>query len=68
MESFGERIKRLRKDKNIGQIEFAKQLGVGKSIISLWERNECEPTISKLIVMAKFFNVSTDFLLGLKDN
>ncbi len=64
METFGDRLKSLRKEKKIGQIELAKQLGVGKSIISLWETNQCEPTLSKLIAMSKFFNVTIDYLAG----
>ena len=67
MNSFGWRLRELRKEKNIGQIELAKCLGVGKSIISLWEKDECEPTLSKLIVISKFFNVSIDYLAGLEE-
>ena len=66
MNSFGWRLRDLRKEKNIGQIELAKKLGVGKSIISLWEKDECEPTLSKLIAISKFFNVSIDYLAGLE--
>ena len=66
MKTFGERLKALRKEKNIGQVELAKQLGVGKSIISLWETNQCEPTLSKLIALARFFDVSIDYLAGLE--
>lgn len=65
METFGERLIQLRKEKNLGQIELAKQLKVGKSIISLWEQNKCEPTLSKLIAIAKFFDVSIDYLAGI---
>lgn len=67
MNSFGWRLRELRKEKNIGQIELAKNLGVGKSIISLWEKDECEPTLSKLIAIAQFFNVSIDYLAGLEE-
>lgn len=66
MESFGDILKRLRQEKQIGQIELAKQIGVGKSIISLWELNTCEPTLSKLIALSKFFGVSIDYLAGLE--
>ena len=66
METFGTILKRLRQEKQIGQIELAKQIGVGKSIISLWEQDCCEPTLSKLIALSKFFNVSIDFLAGLE--
>ena len=58
MKTFGERLKDLRKERNIGQVELAKKIGVGKSIISLWETNQCEPTLSKLVALSKFFNVS----------
>ena len=67
METFGDRLKALRKEKNIGQIELAKQLNVGKSIISLWEKNECKPTLTKLISISKFFNVTIDYLAGLEE-
>ena len=66
METFGERLRTLRQEHNIGQIELAKQLDVGKSIISLWEQNKCEPTLSKLIAISEFFDVSIDYLAGLE--
>lgn len=67
MESFGNRLKYLRLEKNLGQVQLAKELDVGKSIISLWEQGKCEPTLSKLIIIAKFFDVSLDYLAGLED-
>ena len=66
METFGERLKELRNEKNIGQVALAKHLGVGKSIISLWESNQCEPTLSKLIALASFFGVTIDYLAGIE--
>ena len=67
METFGEKLKELRLDKGIGQIQLAKELGVGKSVISLWELNRCEPTLSNLIKIAQFFGVTIDFLAGLEN-
>lgn len=66
-ETFGERLKALRQEKGLGQVALAKQLDVGKSIISLWEQNKCEPTLSKLISIAEFFGVSIDYLAGLEN-
>lgn len=66
METFGKRLKELRKEHKISQIELAKQIGVGKSVVSLWETDQCEPTLSKLISLARFFNVSIDYLAGLE--
>lgn len=67
MESFGEKLKELRKERSCGQIQLAKELGVGKSIISLWELDKCEPTLTNLIKISQYFGVSIDFLAGLKD-
>lgn len=65
METFGERLKELRKERGCGQIQLAKDIGVGKSVISLWELNRCEPTLSNLIKLSLYFNVSIDYLAGL---
>lgn len=66
MNEFGERLKELRKERGLGQIALAQKLGVGKSIISLWETGACEPTLSNLIKISKFFGVSIDYLAGLE--
>ena len=67
MDSFGQRLKDLRLENKIGQIQLAKEIGVGKSIISLWEQDKCEPTLSKLILLSNYFKVSIDYLAGLDD-
>lgn len=64
---FPERLRDLRQERNLGQVQLAKELDVGKSIISLWELGKCEPTLSKLVAMSLFFGVSIDFLAGLED-
>ncbi|MDE5897363.1 MAG: helix-turn-helix domain-containing protein [Clostridia bacterium] len=64
---FSERLRALRQEKNIGQIQLAKELDVGKSIISLWELGKCEPTLSKLVAMSQYFGVSIDYLAGIED-
>lgn len=66
-EKFGDRLKELRLEKKLGQVEFAKKIGVGKSIISSWERNESEPTLSNVIAIANFLNVSIDYLACRED-
>ena len=66
MSSFKDNLKALRYEANIGQVELAKKLGVSKGIISLWENGLREPNMSSLIAIAKFFNVSIDFLVGLE--
>ncbi|MDE6967160.1 MAG: helix-turn-helix domain-containing protein [Clostridia bacterium] len=64
---FAERFHSLRIEKGIGQIQLAKELDVGKSIISCWELGKSEPTLSKLIAIANFFEVSIDYLAGLEN-
>lgn len=66
-ETFGERLKELRISKGLGQLDFAKQIGAGKSVISKWERGESEPTLPYLISIANFFEISLDVLSGRED-
>lgn len=64
---FYDRLKELRIEKGIGQIELAKAIDVSKGIISLWENGLREPKLSNLIALAKFFEVSLDYLVGLEN-
>lgn len=60
-----ERIRNLRKDFNISQVELATRLGVTKQCVSNWENDNILPSVDMLVKIAKYFNVSTDYLLGL---
>lgn len=60
----GEKIKQLRKDNKITQTELGKILNVEKSTISMYENNNTQPPIQTLSTIAKYFNVTTDYLLG----
>ena len=64
---FGERLKDLRTEKGLSQVKLAKEIDVGKSIISSWEIGQNEPTLSRLISIAKYFGVTIDYLAGLED-
>lgn len=64
---FYERIKELRKDKKLSQMELAKSTGLNQSAIARWELNKTEPTASAIIILCKYFNVTADYLLGLTD-
>jgi len=61
---FGETLKKLRKEKELTQEVLAEFLGVSFQTVSKWERNESYPDIAMLPVIAAFFGVSTDTLLG----
>ena len=64
---FCEILKELRIEKGVGQVELAKAINVSKGIISLWENGLREPKLSNLIELAKFFEVSLDYLVGLEN-
>ncbi len=60
-----EKIRNLRKMFNISQVSLASSLGVTKQCVSNWENDNILPSIEMLVKIANFFNVSTDYLLGL---
>ena len=64
---FAERLKELRTEKGIGQEKLAADLGVGNGTISLWENGLREPKMSNLILLAQYFGVTVDYLVGLED-
>jgi len=64
---FAERLKELRKEAHLTQIELAKRLGIGQSSYADWERGKKNPTQENLIKIAQFFNVPLDYLVGNSD-
>ena len=64
---FGERLKQLRTEKNIGQNQLSKDLGLSNASISYWETDKQLPTIEAVYKIAVYFDVSSDYLLGLKE-
>ena len=62
--TLGSRILALRKQKNIGQKEFAIYLHVSISTISNYENNVHEPDLPTLVKIADYFDVSIDYLLN----
>ena len=65
---FGERLKKLRHSKGITQKELAEQLQIGRSSIAEYEAGKKTPTGPVVAKIAKYFSVSTDYLLGLTDD
>ena len=63
---FGKRLKELRKLHHLSQMDLAKKTGISQSAIAKWELNKTEPTASALIILARFFEESVDYLLGLE--
>ena len=58
------RIKDLREDKDISQREVAEALGLYTTTYARYERGEQEPPLCVAVALAKFYNVSLDYLAG----
>ena len=67
MKKFNERLKELREENNLTQTKLAKELLVDQRSLSFYELGKYEPNLETLKRMALFFNVSSDYLLGLTD-
>ena len=63
-DTFGERVKLHRLLKKMSRADLGKQFGLAETTIANYERGEREPNISLLVGFAKFFDVTTDYLLG----
>lgn len=64
---FKTRLKELRLEKNVSQLEIAKMLNMSKMAISHWEKGNSEPSIEQLKILADYFDVSIDYLVGYID-
>ena len=67
MKVFSQRLRELRQDKNLSMKQLAKELNITDAAISNWENEINEPKISYLKAIALYFDVSSDYLLGLED-
>lgn len=65
--NFGERIRNLREDRDLTQSELGAQVNITQRKISYIERGKYEPSIDDIVSLCKFFDVSSDYLLGLND-
>jgi len=61
------RLKELREEIGKSARQVAREIGVGESCIAQWERLHRTPTIDGIFRLAKHYNVSSDYLLGLVD-
>lgn len=63
----GQRIKEIRIEKGLSQSKFGDKLCVSQDTVSLWEKGKSLPTTETVITIATQFDVSADYILGLKD-
>lgn len=67
MTKFAERLKELRVEKGLSQRDIAKETGISQNAIAFWENAKRVPNANAVATLAKFFGVTTDYLLGLVD-
>ena len=65
--SFGEKLKLVRKDRNITQEALAELLNVSRQAISKWESDNGYPETEKLLLISKTLNISIDYLMNDKN-
>jgi transcriptional regulator with XRE-family HTH domain len=59
-----QRIKELRKEAGLTQVELAEIIGCNQSMIARWEKGECEPTASAIVELSAALDCTCDYLLG----
>ena len=63
-----ERVYQLRKEKRLSQKQLGAILGISNHAISMIESGERGTSIERLVLLAEYFHVSTDYLLGITDD
>lgn len=64
MSKFKERLKELRKEKGFTQKQLSQVLNISEDSIYNWEKGRSEPSITDLINLAIFLDVTIDYLVG----
>ena len=67
-EIFKERLKALRNEKNVTQEQMAEETQLSQAGIAKWETGDRTPTMECLIILAKYFKCSIDYLVGLEND
>lgn len=63
-ETFSTRLRDLRKEMNLTQLELARETGATQRQVSFWEKGQVEPNLFWLIKLADYFDVTIDYLVG----
>nr|DAH27826.1 MAG TPA: Repressor protein CI [Caudoviricetes sp.] len=61
---FSEILVKLMEERNVTAYQIAKATGLSNTALSRYKSGKQDPAIDKLIAIADFFDVSTDYLLG----
>lgn len=66
--NFSERLKTLRVAKGITQKQTGELICINDRTYRRYESGEIDPPLSKMVILANYFEVSLDYLVGLSDN
>ncbi|MDE5654284.1 MAG: helix-turn-helix domain-containing protein [Clostridia bacterium] len=61
-------IRKLRKENKLSQNQLGTEIGYSKNIISLWEIGSLTPCADAIIILSRYFQVSTDYVLKVSDD
>ena len=67
MEKFAKRLKELKLEKGLTLKMLANEVNIGSSSLCRWEKCQADVKGTQLVVLAKFFCVTIDYLMGLED-
>ena len=67
MAKFCERLKELREEKGLSQLKLSKETGLSRTSINYWEAEKRVPSIDAAIILADYFKVNMDYLVGRED-
>ena len=63
---FAERLRELMKEQGLNQVKLAERVGVKQNTVSAWLLKKKEPSLTSLWLVADYFDVETDYLIGRK--
>lgn len=66
--NFGERLTAIRQQRNLSQVSVSKAVGITQTQLSDMENGKTGTTLPRLVKLAEFYRVSTDYLLGITDD
>lgn len=64
---FANRLSELIKENNLSKRELARRIGVSSQSVSDWSTGKVQPIAENIYIVSKYFDVSSDYLLGLED-
>ena len=64
---FAQRFKEMREQKRMNINQLSIEINIANQTLYQWERGRSKPGMDGIIAIAKFFNVSADYLLGLRE-